>query len=91
MSKDYGFKDQIRRATVSIPSNIAEGHERISNQQFIYFLKIAKGSCGEVRTQLFLGLKLGYISEKEYERLYDSCIVLSKQLSALITYLKPKR
>ncbi len=62
--KDFGFKGQIQRASVSVPSNIAEGFERNSNKEFIQFLYIEKSSCGEVRTQLTLALNLGLI-EKE--------------------------
>ncbi|MDX1518972.1 MAG: four helix bundle protein, partial [Gammaproteobacteria bacterium] len=53
--KDYGFKDQITRAAISISSNIAEGYERHSKKEFAYFLKVAKGSCAELRTQLIIG------------------------------------
>ena len=60
--KDYNFKDQIQRATVSIMNNIAEGFERKSNKEFIRFLYIAKGSCGEVRSMLYLAIKLNYIN-----------------------------
>lgn len=87
-SKDFGLKDQIRRAVVSIPSNISEGFERDSKNQFLYFLAIAKGSCGEVRTQLRLAYELGYFSEKEYNLLNEKCVTTSKQLSGFIKYLK---
>ena len=61
-SKDFGLKDQIRRSSVSVPSNISEGYERDSKKQFLYFLVIAKGSCGELRTQLKIAQMLNYIS-----------------------------
>lgn len=87
-SKDYGLKDQIRRSAVSVPSNIAEGFERDSQNQFIYFLVISKGSCGELRTQLKIAANLNYISENEYQKLNEECISVSKQLAGFITYLK---
>ena len=62
--KDYGFKDQIQRAAVSIPSNIAEGYDRQTNKEFIQFLFIAKGSCAELRTQLYLAIALKYIDNE---------------------------
>src|SRR5260221_14703006 len=64
-AKDYGLRDQIRRAVVSVSSNIAEGFERNNNNEFIYFLKIAKGSNGEVRSQIYIAQYVGYISEDE--------------------------
>ena len=60
--KDYGFKDQIRRAGLSIPSNISEGHERASAKENMNFLNYAKGSCGELRTQIYIGMEIGYIA-----------------------------
>ncbi len=63
-SKDFGLKNQIRR--VSVPSNISEGYERDSKKQFLYFLVIAKGSCGEVRTQLKIARVLNYLNEEDY-------------------------
>lgn len=87
-SKDFGLKDQIRRCSVSIPSNIAEGYERDSKNQFVYFLKIAKGSCGELRTQLKIAKDLNYLNEEEYLKINDKCISVSKQLSGFGTYLK---
>jgi four helix bundle protein len=87
-TKDYSLKDQIRRSAISIPSNIAEGFERESINSFIYFLLIAKGSCGELRTQLHLAYNLKYIEEKEYSNLVSDCLVISKQLSGFITYLR---
>ena len=69
-SKDYSFKDQIQRASVSVMNNIAEGFERKGNKEFARFLYIAKGSCGEVRSMLILSKELGKITEEDYEYLY---------------------
>ncbi len=88
LNKDFALRDQLRKSAISIPSNIAEGFEREGNNQFIYFLVIAKGSCGELRTQLYLTNKIGYINEKTHELLKEKCIIISKQLSNFIKYLK---
>ena len=60
--KDFGLRDQMQRSSVSVPSNIAEGFERKTNKEFIQYLFIAKGSCGELRTQIYLAVKVGIIS-----------------------------
>ena len=90
-SKDYGLKDQIRRSAISVPSNISEGYERDSQKQFIYFMVIAKGSCGELRTQLKIASNLNYINVEEYEKLNLECLSVSKQLAGFISYLKTKK
>lgn len=79
-SKDFGFRDQILRASVSVMNNIAEGFERKSNKEFRYFLFIAKGSCGEVRSMLYLALELGMINKVEF----DSVFPLSEEISKII-------
>ena len=86
--KDYGFKDQIQRASVSIPSNIAEGFERQTNKEFIQFLFIAKGSCGELQTQLYLSIKLEYLSKKEGQEFIDKAKKISSMIYNLINYRK---
>jgi len=88
LKKDYSFVDQIQRAAISIPSNIAEGFERQSNQEFIHFLYIAKGSCGELRTQLFIGVELGYIIKAEFDNLNLLCKKISRMLMGLIKVLR---
>jgi len=90
-AKDFGLKDQIRRSSVSVPSNISEGFERDSQNQFIYFLVIAKGSCGELRTQLRIALNLEYITLTEFEKLEGNCISVGKQLAGFINYLKSNK
>ena len=87
-SKDYGLRDQIQRAAVSIMSNIAEGFERGTNKEFIQFLFIAKGSAGEVRSQLYIAFDLGYIEKDEFENLNAELISISQQLSGFIKYLR---
>ncbi len=89
-AKDFGLKDQIRRSSISIPSNISEGFERDSKNQFIYFLTISKGSCGELRTQLKIARSLNYLSEEDFEKINEKCLSVSKQLSGFINYLKTK-
>jgi four helix bundle protein len=87
-SKDFGLRDQIRRASVSVPSNISEGYERDSKNQFLYFLSIAKGSCGEVRTQLRIAYNLNYLTVNEFEILNNKCTSTSKQIAGFMKYLK---
>jgi four helix bundle protein len=87
-SRDFGLKDQIRRSAISIPSNISEGFERDAKNQFLYFLAIAKGSCGELRTQLTIAFNLNYINEEQYNKLKIKCIETSKQLSGFSKYIK---
>jgi four helix bundle protein len=87
-SKDFGLKNQIRNASVSISSNIAEGFERNGNKEFSQFLSIAKGSAGEVRSQLYLAKDLEYIPEKNFQTLVDDLTEISKMLNGLIRYLK---
>jgi len=87
-SKNYGLKEQIQRASVSIASNIAEGFERQTKKEFIYFLYIAKGSAGEVRTLLYLGRKLNYFDESQYNEVLQKCIYVSNLIGKFIQYLK---
>ena len=68
-ARDFGLKDQIRRASISILSNIAEGFERGGDREFLQFLAMAKGSCGEVRAQLYVAIDQGYLSRPLFERL----------------------
>lgn len=84
LSRDYSLCDQIQRASVSISSNIAEGYERSHSKEFIRFLYIAKGSCGELRSQLFIVQKLGWINSEEFNLLNERCLSVSKQLMSLI-------
>ncbi len=85
--KDYSFRDQIRRASVSITNNIAEGYERNTNKEFKHFLFIAKGSCGEVRSMIHLAHSLKYISPENYTALHDEAEEISRILSGFIKTL----
>ncbi len=86
-TKDFSFRDQIQRASVSIMNNIAEGFERQTNNEFKHFLFIAKGSCGEVRSMLSLALELNKITKDDFDKMYLLATEISKMLSALIKYL----
>lgn len=86
-NKDYGFRDQIQRASVSIMNNVAEGFERCSDKEFRQFLFIAKGSAGEVRSLLYLAEDLEYISRTESQKLQSLSLEISRLLSALIKTL----
>jgi len=88
LSRDFGLKDQIRRAAVSSMSNIAEGFERDGTQEFIHFLTMAKGSVGEVRSQLYVALDEGYISQQQFEDLYQDAEAISKMVASFIKYLQ---
>jgi len=89
--KDFVLKDQLRRAIVSISSNIVEGFEKNNNNEFIRFLKIAKGSLGEVRSQLYIALAVQYISQDEFDAANLQLLDLANQVGAFIIYLQTKR
>ena len=86
--RDYGFVDQIRRAAISIMNNIAEGFERGSNKDFVRFLFIARGSAGEVRSMLYVGLDQGYLADDTFTRCHDLCVRCSQLCRGLIKHLK---
>jgi len=86
-NRDYGFRDQVQRAAVSISNNIAEGFERMSNKELSKFLYIAKGSAGEVRSMLYIAIKLNYINKNQFDDLYNRCVEISRLISGFIKTL----
>jgi four helix bundle protein len=78
--RNFTMQDQVQRAALSIPSNVAEGYERDSNKEFVRFLNISKGSCGELRTQLYISRELRFIKKGDSDRL----ITESKEISAML-------
>lgn len=87
-ARDFSLRDQIRRAAQSVTSNIAEGFERGGNREFIQFLGNAKGSCGEVRDQLYTALDEGYVTESEFGKMYELSLETSRLISGFMKYLQ---
>ena len=85
---DRDLRSQIRRAATSTMSNIAEGFERGTKKEFIQFLSVAKGSNGEVRSQLWVGVDQGYLSPEAFEQFRQQCLALSRRLARFIRYLE---
>lgn len=86
--KDFSLRDQMRRAIISVSSNIAEGFERGSNKEFIQFLFIAKGSVGELRSQIYSAYDNNYIIKNKFDYLIEECVKISRNISNFIGYLK---
>jgi len=86
-SKDYGFKDQITKSSLSIASNIAEGMEKASKKESVKFLNIAKGSCAELITQIYIGIEIGYIEKETGNNWVNESNEILKMLSGLINNL----
>ncbi len=91
LGKDFRLKDQIRGASVSVMSNIAEGFERARPAEFHQFLSTAKGSCGEVRSHLYVAFDAGYLNEAEFAALRESCNQLSRIIGGLRASVQRKR
>jgi four helix bundle protein len=88
LGRDFALRDQLRRAAISIPTNIAEGFERASRKEYVNFLNYAKGSTGEVRSLLNLTFELGYIEQSRHEELRNAIMELSRYLANQIKSLR---
>lgn len=86
-ARDFGLRDQIRRAAVSVMSNIAEGYERNGNREFLQFLSQAKGSIGEIKAQLYVAMDVGFISNIDFERLFNDATKVGQLIGGLMKYL----
>ncbi len=85
---NYGYRDQVFRSALSVPSNIAEGYERNSRKEYLRFLRIAKGSCGELRTQLYIGKAAGLLDKSEEDAFIAESLALARMLQSMITTLE---
>ncbi len=90
LAREWGLKDQMRRAVISIPSNIAEGYERNSQKEFKRFLLIAKGSCGELRTQIYILKAIGLGSDSVIDPLIKETTELSSMIQSLVSIIQSR-
>ena len=88
-AKDFGLRDQIRRAAISVMSNIAEGFERGGTREFVQFLAVSKGSAGEIRSQLYVALDQNYVDQKRFDELINDVDEISRMIGGLMGY--PRR
>jgi len=88
---DFNLRNQIRRAIVSVSSTIVEGFEKNNNNEFVRFLRMAKGSVGEARNQLYVALAIGYINKQEFETVNKELEELANQIGSFISYLEKKK
>ena len=87
-ARDFGLRDQVRRAAVSVMSNIAEGFERGGTAEFVQFLAVSKGSAGEVESQLYVALDQEYISEEQFRSLKQTAVSTKRLIAGLMSYLR---
>jgi four helix bundle protein len=90
-SRDFGLRDQIRRASVSVMSNLAEGFERGGRGEFHQFVVIAKGSCAEVRSQLYVVLDIGYITQEKFDQINSLALEVSRIIGGLLASIQKQR
>ncbi|MEL7435683.1 MAG: four helix bundle protein, partial [Chloroflexota bacterium] len=90
-ARDFGLAGQIQRASVSIMSNIAEGYERTNPGDYHRFLQIAKASCGEVRSQLYVALDINYITQEQFKDLHTKAIEISRIIAGIMKTVNKKR
>ena len=90
-AKDYGLRDQIRKAAISMMANIAEGLSRKSDKEFAHFLFTAKGSAAELQSHLYVALDQSYLDETDFRRLFSQGEVYAREVSGLISYLSGQR
>lgn len=90
-SNHFALRDQIQRAAIPIPSNIAEGSERDSPKEFVRFLRIAKGSAAELRTQIYIANRLGVLADNQSKAFVGECKEISAMLQGLIRSIQPDR
>ena len=87
-SRDYGLRDQVQRAASSVMHNIAEGFESGSDPEFVRFLKMARRSAGEVQSQLYLAVDVGYVTEEERQKAYVLATEVKRMINGMMTYLR---
>jgi four helix bundle protein len=87
-SRDFGLRDQMRRASVSVMSNIAEGFERCGTGELMQFLSMAKGSAGEIKSQLYVAHDQKYIDRESFDKLFNSACEISKMINGLMNYIR---
>lgn len=90
-SKDFALREQIRRAIISVSSNIVEGFEKRNNNEFVRYLKISKGSVGEARNQLYIALAIGYIDKAEFDKVNEPLLELAAKIGAFLNYLEKEK
>ncbi|QQS39761.1 MAG: four helix bundle protein [Acidobacteriota bacterium] len=90
-ARDFGLKDQIRRSSVSVMANIAEGFARRTDRDFLHFLNISRSSAAEVQSHLYIALDQGYVDESEFDTLYEDLEQVSRMLFGLIRHLRKEK